>query len=192
MSSKPRARRKPPPKPRPAAGTHDAWEASLTELDRRVEEIVLKMQSGAWLTGVSDRALAREWNVAPDTVRKAAAEASRTVRRRLREDPKAQAEARAQILQTFEVIRAKAMAKGDPASLRVALDATRAFGFYLVVEPAKKLDVTERQDPVEGWSVEEKLAYARDGKRPRRALRRVGESDVGAGNGADEGDGSVH
>jgi len=180
-------KRKPAPKPAAPPGTHDAWEASLTELDRRVEEIVLKMQSGAWLTGVSDRALAREWNVAPDTVRKAAAEASRTVRRRLREDPKAQAEARAQILQTFEVIRAKAMAKGDPASLRVALDATRAFGFYLGVEPAKKLDVTERRDPVEDWSVEEKLAYARDGTRPRRALE-----GVGGGNGADGEDGSVH
>jgi hypothetical protein len=171
-------------------GTHDAWQASLTEVDRRVEEIIHRMQSGAWLTGVSDGVLAREWNIAPATVRKAAAEASRLVRRRLREDPIAQAEARAQILQTFEVIRAKAMAKGDANSLRVALDATRAYGFYLGVEPAKKLDVTERHDPVEGWSVEEKIAYAEEGKRPRRALNRIhGES----GNGADGGeDGSVH
>jgi hypothetical protein len=190
------ARRKRPAKAKPAPGSLDQWESTLTEQEKRIEEIVAKMQAGAWLTGVSDRALSREWNVAPDTVRKQAAEASRIVRRRLREDPEAQKDARAQIIQTFEVIRAKAMAKGDPASLRVALDATRAFGFYIGVEPVKRLDVTERHDPVEGWSVEEMIAYAREGKRPRqRAIREHvngsgGPGDGSNGNGAD--DGSVH
>lgn len=157
----------------PDPDSYDGWEGSLTPKEKRVEEIISKMMQGAWLMGVSDRALAKEWNVAPSTVRNYSAEASRVVRMRLRDDPKAQAEARAQLLQLFEVIRAKAMAKGDPASLRVALDASRAYGFYLGIEPAKQLDVTQRQDPFHGWTTEEKLAFSRDGLRPRRAANAV-------------------
>lgn len=181
-----------PPKP-PAPGSHDHWESQLSDMERRIDEIVSKMQAGAWLSGVSERALARDWNVAPDTVRKAAAEASRVIKRMLRDDPESQKEARAQILQTFEVIRAKAMAKGDPQSLRVALDATRAYGFYLGVEPAKKLDVTERTDPFEGWSVAEKLAYSRDGSKPRRAANAAAAMNGHAADGADDSESSeVH
>jgi len=178
-------KKRPAPRP-PAPGTHAHWEASLSEKERRIEEIAAKMQQGAWLSGVSDRVLAKEWNCSPNTVRKFAAEASRLLRRLLRTDPDAQREALAEILQTFEVIRAKAMAKGDPASLRVALDATRARGFYLGIEPAKRLEVNERADPFEGWTVEEKLAYANDGTKPKRALRRLAaEVDGAEANGAD-------
>lgn len=169
----------------PPAGSFEHWHDGLSESERRIDLVVQRMQSGSWLSGVSERALAKEWNVSPDRVQKLAAEASRVVRRRLREDPASREEAKAQVVQTFEVIRAKAMAKGDPASLRVALDATRALGFYLGVEPAKQLDVGRREDPFEGWSTEEKLAYSRDGSRPRRALRQV----LGEGNGADGTDG---
>lgn len=154
--------------------TFNQWESSLSPRERRIEDIIAKMMQGAWLTGVSDHALAKEWNLSPNTVRKMSAEASRAVRFRLRDDPQAKEEARAQLLQTFEIIRAKAMAKGDSPGLRVALDASRAFGFYLGIEPAKRLDVTERADPFEGWTTDEKLAYSRDGRRPRRALAQLG------------------
>jgi hypothetical protein len=158
--------------PAPAApGSFDHWEGKLTETERRVDAIVQRMQQGAWLSGVSERALAKEWNISPISVRHHAVEAGRVIRRQLRDDPEAQKETRAAIVQTFEVIRAKAMAKGDPASLRVALDATRALGFYMGVEPAKKLDVTERVDPFEGWSVAELEAFAAGGTQARRAVR---------------------
>lgn len=189
------ARRKKPSAPRvelvPAQPDGYAeHERKLTETERRVEEIVFRMQSGAWLTGVSERALAKEWKVSPITVRHVAAEASRVIRRLLRDDPEAQLEARAQIVQTFEVIRAKAMAKGDPASLRVALDATRALGFYQGIEPAKKLEVGTRADAfMAGWTTEEKLAYANEGRRPRRSIRSSLNGASGAnghaGNGSD-------
>ena len=157
----------------PGAESFADWESALSPRERRIEEIVSKMMSGAWLSGVSDNAFAKEWNLSPNTVRKMAAEASRAVRFRLREDPVAKEEARAQLLQLFEVIRAKAMAKGDAPSLRVALDACRAYGFYLGIEPAKQLDVTERKDPFTGWTTDEKEAFARDGLRPRRAVNRI-------------------
>jgi hypothetical protein len=151
-----------------------------TEREERVEQVVDLMSRGQWLAGVSDKALAKQWRCTADNARKISAEASRLIRARLRDDPAAKAEARAMLLQNFEVIRAKAMAKGDAPSLRVALDAMRAYGFYLGIEPAKRLDVTERADPFEGWTTDEKLAFSRDGRRPRRALARVATEGLGA------------
>ncbi len=185
-------RRKPRPEPRPAElspgeQTHAEWESSLSPREKRVEEIAGKMMAGAWLTGVSEATLSAQWNLAPATVRHLAAEASRQVRARLRDDPVAKLEARALILQTFEIIRAKAMAKGDPASLRVALDATRAYGFYFGIEPAKRVDVADRTDPFEGWTPEEKIAFASSGRRPRRSIARMAGDD-----GGDESNGAAH
>lgn len=154
------------------------WEAALTPMERRVEQVVDLMLAGSWLAGVTDKAIAKQWGVAPATVRQVSAEANRVIRMRLREDPEAKKEIRAQLLQQFQVIRAKAMMKGDPASLRVALDALRAYGFYLGIEPAKRLDVTERHDPFEGWTTEEKLAYSRDGRKPRRALGQLTDGET--------------
>jgi hypothetical protein len=172
--------------PRPK--TFERWEGALTQREAHIEEIITKMQSGAWLTGVSDRTLAKEWNLDPATVRHYAAEASRAIRRRLRDTPEAKEEARAQVLQLFEVIRAKAMANGDSSSLRVALEATRLYGYYLGLEPAKRLDVTERGDDFfAGWTTEEKLAFSRDGVQPtgraKRALRSIITTE---GNGVDD------
>lgn len=169
----------------PKEPSYAASLAGLTERERRVAEVISMMSRGAWLSGVSDDLLAKKWNCDPSNVRKIAAEANRVIRLRLRDDPKALQEARALLLQNIDTIRAKAMGNGDAQSLRVGLDALRAYGFYLGIEPAKKLDVTERHDPVEGWSVEEKIAYARDGKRPRRALREHA-------NGTDDGGDPVH
>lgn len=190
-------KRKPSRKPSaelalPAPGSFDEYEHGLSDVERRVDEIVQKMLAGAWLTGVSERALAKAWNVAPKTVGKMAQEASRVVKRFVRTDKAAQEEARAAIIQTFEVIRAKAMAKGDPQSLRVALDSTRALGFYMGVEPAKKLDVTQRDtDFMSGWTPQEKLAYAEGGESARKAIRLGARAGVMPGaNGHDSGDDS--
>lgn len=173
----------------PVEPSYAATMAGLTVREQRVAEVVRMMSRGAWLSGVTDELLAQKWNCDPSNVRKISAEANRVIRLRLRDDPEAQKEARALLLQNIETIRAKAMGNGDPQSLRVALDALRAYGFYLGIEPAKKLDVTERHDPMQGWSLSEKLAYAKDGRRPRRALERMN----GHGNGAsDDGDEPMH
>lgn len=174
MPKKPKPAREPkahraelvaPPEP----GSFDEYDRGLSDVERHLDEIMQRMYSGAWLTGVSERALAKEWNLSPDRVRKLASEASRNIRRRMRTDKEAQQETLAAILQTFEVIRAKAMSTGD---LRVALDATRAIGFYMGVEPAKKLDmVTSDTAFMDGWSPQEKLAYSQGGESARRALR---------------------
>lgn len=194
---KPKPARKPRPALAPAArpdpSTYDGWHHGLTETERRIDDIVHKMQSGAWLTGVSDRALAKEWNLSPDRMKQLSAEASRVVRRALRTTPEAQEEARAEIIQTFQVIRAKAMGKGSEQGLRVALDAVRAYGFYMGVEPAKRLDVSTRDDPFEGWSVSELEAYANENRRPARALRRLAAEDASNGAALDtEGEERVH
>jgi hypothetical protein len=174
----------------PAEPTYAESRARLTVREQRVAEVVSMMSRGAWLSGVTDELLAKKWNCDPSNVRKVSAEANRVIRARLRDDPIAQGEARAVLLRNIDTIRAKAMGNGDPQSLRVALDALRAYGFYLGIEPAKRLDVTQRQDPVEGWTVEEKLAYARDGKRPRRALGRLNGDANGASD--DDSDDRMH
>ena len=144
------------------------------------------MCTGQWLAGVSERLLAERWACTRDNVRKISAEASRVLRRAFREDPDAKAEARVLMLQNFEVIRAKCMQNGDPQSLRVALDAMRGYGFYLGIEPAKRLDVTTHDDPFDGWSEAELDAYAKDGKRPRRALRQLATELTPDGGGEPE------
>src|SRR5262245_13286406 len=95
------------------AKSYDQWESGLNERERRVDAIAQKMRAGAWLSGVSDRALAKEWNLSPEMVRQIGAEASRVLRRELRTTPEAREEARAELLQLFRVIGAKAMANGD-------------------------------------------------------------------------------
>lgn len=165
-----------------------------TERERRVEQVVDLMCRGQWLAGVSHKMLAQQWGCTPDNVRKVSAEASRVIRSWLRDTPEAKEEARAMLLQNFEVIRAKAMAKGDAYNLRVALDAMKAYGFYLGIEPAKQLDVTQRQDAFPGWTTEQKLEYSKTGRKPRRILeRQLAREIVGNGNGHDEGEtGDLH
>jgi hypothetical protein len=183
-----------------AEPTYAESRAGLTLRERRVAEVAAMMSRGAWLSGVTDELLAQKWNCCPSNVRTISAEANRLIRARLRDDPEAQREARALLLQNIDTIRAKAMGNGDPQSLRVGLDALRAYGFYLGIEPAKKLDVTERHDPVEGWTVDEMLAFAKEGRRPRRSLegKTLGGTARPAsdGNGVDHGNGaddeSVH
>lgn len=175
-----RSKPAPPLPPKPSPETYRGWQNSLSEREKRIEEIFDHMMRGAWLTGVTEKHFAKRWRLSPNTIRKMSAEASRMVRKAIRTDPEAQADARAAMLQIFEVIRAKAMANGHPNGLRVALDATRAYGFYLGIEPAKRFDINPRVDEFEGWTPQEKLAYAETGRKPRRAARMTMQTALAA------------
>jgi hypothetical protein len=145
---------------------------------------VKMMLRGIWLSGVSDAILAEKWNCSAANVRQISAEAARVIRARMRDDPEAQKEARAMILAGFEAIRARGMLNGDAQSMRVALDAMRAYAHYMGIEPAPDLPIN-RSTPVDSWTLEEKLAYARDGRKPQRAFGRL--SAERAANGEDKG-----
>ena len=175
----------PSPAPLPAAPT----QSGLTEREQRVERILDLMCRGLWLPGWSDKQLAAEWGCVPDNARHIAAEASRRLRAMVRHDVEAQKDALAELLQTFRVIRARGMANGDAQSLRVALDASRALGFYIGVEPAKKLDVTQRDTAfMDGWTPQEKLAYSTGGESARRQVRAAHRHGV-LPNGSDDSSG---
>ncbi len=74
------------------------------------------------------------------------------------------------------------------ASLGVALQATRLFGFYTGIEPAKKIeDVTPIADPFEGWTQDQIKDYAETGRRPRKALVELSAGRYGIA-GPDEGE----
>lgn len=174
----------------PTEPTFQEWKQGLTTREQRVNEVVGMMLRGVWVIGASDDVMAQKWNCSPGNVRQISAEASRNLRAMMRQDPEAQKQARAMMLAAFEAIRMKCMLNGDSSSLRVALDAMRAYGFYMGIEPAKRLEVTDRSTPVDEWSLEEKIAYARDGKRPVRAFRGAQGELAGGGGGTD--DGSMH
>jgi hypothetical protein len=160
--------------------------AGLTKREQRIEEVADLMNRGQWITGISDKQLAAKWGTAPDAVRRIAAEASRLIRARLRDDPEARQEFRAQGLQVFDLIRLRAMALGDAAGLRVALDAMRAALYYRGLEPPKEINVRDADRDFDGWSLDEMEAYAKDGRRPRRAAKKLaamanGSADAGGG-----------
>jgi hypothetical protein len=165
---------------------YEAWDRSLTDVEKVVETICEFMMNGQWLGGASVMQLAREFKLGPETVRRYAAEANRLLRSRLRQDPELADGARYEVLQNFRIIRAMAMKQQDAAGLGVALNANRALGFYLGVEPVKRLDVADVSDEMDSWSDTELEDFAKSGRRPRRALRAVGHQLVSGelGNGA--------
>lgn len=179
---------------------YEAWLASLSDGEAKVEHIIDMMAQGRWLTNVSDKALAQEWGVGPSYVRQLATEASHSIRRLVRETTDQKASLFARLLQTMDVIRAKALINGSPAALRVALDATCTYARYLGLEPIKRVEVHEPGDEFNGWSNEELDAFAM--RKGRRALTRVSSREEnhefvkgtnGSGNGHDtNGSGSLH
>lgn len=169
-------RRKPPPRKRaaPPAETpldapneFDAWHAQLTTREQRIDEIASYMAQGRWMGGVSYRLLARQWGVSPYTVEDMATEANRVIRASFRQDAEGRKDAVAMTLQTFEAIRTKAMLDATPAGLRVALEATKALGLYMGIEPPRNVRV-EAQAEVTGLpradysrlSPQERVQYA--------------------------------
>lgn len=185
---------------------YEAWQRGLTDAERYVEKICDYMMNGQWLGGASVNEVAKQEALSPETVRRYAAEANRLLRDRLRRDPELAADARYEVLQNFRIIRAAAMATKEPAGLGVALNANRALGFYLGVEPVKRLDVADvTPEETDDWNDQELEDFARTGKRPRRALRAVAQQLTSGelGNGAsatngidgeltDDDDGDLH
>jgi hypothetical protein len=149
----------------------------MTLTEKRIDEIIDAMTGGRWVVGQTGRVLAEQWNVHPDYVGKLAAEASRHVRRLVEASPDFADECRAEVLTTFRTIRAVAMQKAtDPkakhnaaGNLMAALHATRMFGFYVGIEPAKKLETTQTAPRAgDGWSREEMERFVVLGERPAR------------------------
>lgn len=172
---------------------YQAWLSSLSDGEAKVEHIIDMMAQGRWLTNVSDKALAQEWGVGPSYVRQLATEASHSIRRLVRETTDQKDALFARLLQTMDVIRAKALINGSPAALRVALDATCTYARYLGLEPIKRVEVHEPGTEFDGWSTEELDAFAM--RKGRAALRRVSAREdnhefVKGGNGASNGSGA--
>jgi hypothetical protein len=154
----------------PREQTYDDWQSTLTITERRIDEVVQYMSEGRYVAGSTTRVLAKQWNVSLSYAERLCAEASRVMRRMVRESPDFVEECRAEVITTFRAIRARALmeaGKGSASHLMVALHANRLFGFYVGIEPAKKLDHTERKvHRFEGWSREQVLHFLRTGERP--------------------------
>lgn len=156
----------------PQQQTYADWQDTLTVVERRVLEIEQLMSEGRWVPGSSARVLAtpEHWNVSVNYVERLAAEASRNVRRLVRQSPEFIEECQAEVVLTFRAIRSRALteaAKGSAAHLMVALHANRLFGFYVGIEPARKLDHTERKvGRFDGWTREQIVHFLRTGERP--------------------------
>lgn len=147
-----------PPKP---PTDYDRWEQGLTETERRVEQIMDLMIAGRWLSGQSDKLLAKEWGVVPSYVRSLSAEASRALRRAMRDqDPEFRAERRAELVALFGSITRRASIMGTPNALRVALQAAELQGRYLGVEPPRSLNVNHDPDGFASMSDEQLEAFA--------------------------------
>jgi hypothetical protein len=125
-----------------APNEFEQWQAARTPREKRVDEVVELMAAGQWRAGHSHRALAARWGVVPGTVEHIAAEANRLLRHAFRAEPEARAEILAQCLLTFDSIRQRMLANGTPSAMRVALEATEAFGRYMGVEPPKNVKLS--------------------------------------------------
>lgn len=120
------------------------------------------MLAGRWVAGQGDKLLAKEWGVTPSYVRSLSAEASRTLRRRMREqDPEFRAERRAELCALFGAIARRASLMNTPNALRVTLQAAELQGRYLGVEPPRSLTVNHDPDGFGSMSDEQLERFAR-------------------------------
>jgi len=179
-------KRKPKPKPEAPPTEFDAWLASLTPRERRVDEVIQLMNAGAWFGATSHRALAKKWGVHPGTVEHVATEANRVIRLQFRydRDPDARRDALARTVRNFEAIHHLAMVSGSVSGLRVALEAQEAFGRYVGIEPPKNVRVKTGDDEFEKLTDEQLDAVSRDGS---AAIRRIkNEQDAAVDEGASQ------
>lgn len=119
------------------------------------------MVAGLWHAGQSDKVLAKQWGVSPSYVRSLSAEASRLLRRELREDPAFKAERKAQLITLFGAITQRALRLNTPNGLRVALEAATRQGQYLGIEPPRNVNLHADTDEFDKMSDAELEAYAR-------------------------------
>jgi len=156
----------------------DKWWSGLTPQEQRVEIIIDLMSQGRWFTGTTPKALAHKWQLSVGRVREIAAEASRQVRRYATDDPADRELMRNTILTTFDVIRHRGLQNGDSGSMRVALEATKAMGFYLGLEPVQQLGIQDGREQFHSMSTDDLRGVVERGKQ-RRAARRSAEGANG-------------
>lgn len=147
-------------------------ELGRTIYDQRIDFLMELMDTGRWLPGVTERVIATGWNCSRPHVRRMAAEASRAIKRRLHEDPKALADARAACIFTFMRLAYKAEQLGDAQGLREARESTLEYARFMGIAPKPQLELSDA-DPFAGWSTEDKERFASTGERPSRKVRRV-------------------
>jgi hypothetical protein len=181
--------------------TFTQWRERLTRTELIVEEIIKLMSTGRYIPGFTHRDLAEKFDCSPDRILHLASEASRAVRRAVRHGVDFEEECRAECLTTFRAIRALAMAHATTPGARnvgsclmAATHATRLFGFYTGIEPARKTeDVTPTHDPFDGWTREEAEHYAATGEEPARLHQPVsGPAELGLGPGLSGGGERLH
>lgn len=160
--ARPRATKR-APAAAPAPSDFDAWQATLTPREQRIDEIVGMMSQGQWFAGASHRQLAKRWGIHPGTVEHLASEANRLLRFVFRNDDEARKDALARGLQNFEVIRVRAMVSGTPSALRVALEANSSLLRYLGLEPPKNVRVAQGDDDLSKLTDEQLDELDRDG-----------------------------
>lgn len=152
----------------------EAWQATRTPRELRVDEVVEIMAAGQWRAGHSHRALAQKWGVVPGTVEHIAAEANRLLRHAFRAEPDARGEILAQCLATFDGIRQRMLANGTVAAMRVAIDAAEAFLKYMGLEPPRNVKLST-QDEFEGLTDDELELVAKGGT---GALRQAAKGEA--------------
>ena len=152
-----------------ASKTKDG-EVSKTKTEQRVEFIMDLMAQNQWVIGISDRQFAQIWNVSRERVRNLAGEASRNLRRLVREDDETRKDMLAMVIQTFQRLGHKAEKEGSARGLEVAGAMTERFARYYGLEPPKKISL-ETKDAFAGWTAEEVAHYAETGEKPERLKR---------------------
>jgi hypothetical protein len=150
---------------RRAAGHPDPLPAALTLTEQRVDAIVDLMLSGQWVQQQSERQLNRTWGLSVTRIRNLAAEASRTIRRYMREDEGARQDALNEALISFDRIARKAEGIGTPNGLRVAKDTRVDKLTFMGLKPATRIAI--RKDEMANWSDDELAHFVETGERPK-------------------------
>jgi hypothetical protein len=160
----------PPAEPLPPDDDQEPPPPNLTPKEQRIEQVVDIMVNGRWVTGVTSKALARQWNTSRANVENMACEANRVIRRWMRETPEDKKAALARVLQSFERIAKKLEAKDSERGLTGAAETIDRFAEYSGLKPAKTLQVKDITDPFKGWTDEEIEHFGETGERPTRAI----------------------
>jgi len=138
-----------------------------TRTEERLDVIVGLMVAGEWRSGHSHRQLAQAWNLSERRIEPLADEASRVIRRYVRDDPEARKDMRAKIVLHLERIASKAERRGSKNGYRDALVAyTKIAEIYGLVRQVVEVD--EKPTRFDGWTTEEVELFAATGERPAR------------------------
>lgn len=138
--------------------------ATLTLAEQRIDAIIDQMLQGLWVAGVTERTFQKQWGLSESRVRHLATEASRVIRRYMREDEASRRDALNEGLVALDRIARKAEKIGNPGGLRVAKDARVDKLTFMGLKPAQKHII--RKDEMSDWTDGELAEFAATGKRP--------------------------